>query len=46
MYFVTDAASALPNEAEWPAMWAAQQEFKAAKKVHDAAVAAVRVLPY
>lgn len=41
MYFVTDAASALPSEADWPAVWAAQQEFKAAKKAHDDTVAAV-----
>jgi hypothetical protein len=30
VYIVTDAASALPSEAEWPAVWAAQQEFRAA----------------
>lgn len=41
MYFVTDAASALPSEEDWPAVWDKQQEFKAAMKAHDAAAAAV-----
>jgi len=42
VYFVTDAASALPGADDWPAAWAAQQEWKARKKAHDDAKAAVR----
>ena len=41
MYFVTDAASALPSEADWPGVWAAQQEFRAALKAHNAAATSV-----
>lgn len=43
MYFVTDAASALPSEADWPAVWAAQQDFRAALKAHNAAASLVRL---
>ncbi len=42
VYFVTDAASALPSAEDWPAVWTAQQEWKAAKAAHEAAEQAAK----